>query len=185
MQSDVVPQPMTLTEALERRKQKIVDDDASPAEESEEEEEEEEEEGGGEDAPPRPKAKSRAKPSIKPPADAPALPPLALSTNPLFPNARGPVPQAPKPAPLPQPPVTPRLTGKNAPSTPHSLTTRGSARRGINAGEVTPETAQERLPDEEEEEEEEEEEDQGEGEGQGEGEEGAEMAEDDSMQVDE
>lgn len=87
------------------------------------------------------------------------LPPLVPSTNPLFPNAvvkKGsnthPKTAVPKPSSTPKqpaPPVTPKaFTGKNAPvslhglrwsgaslthpqTTPHGLSTRGSARRSL------------------------------------------------------
>jgi hypothetical protein len=91
----------------------MVEDEESPDEQEDEEEVVERPAG------PIERKKSNPSPVIK----SEALPPLALSTNPLFPNAivkrpsnthaRGPVPQPPKPAP---PPPVPRVhTGKNAP----------------------------------------------------------------------
>lgn len=90
----------------------------------------------GEAAPPRP-VEADSVDLSRAPED---LPPLALSTNPLFPNAvvkrppnthaRGPVPK-PQQSQSPAPTSQPRLTGKNAPSTPQALTTRGSARRSL------------------------------------------------------
>ncbi|TXT15816.1 hypothetical protein VHUM_00319 [Vanrija humicola] len=131
---DVIPLPITMSEALELRKKKLLQD-----EESEEEEEDEEE-----DEQPRAGPSSRARREsaaghseagsgagdrngVTVPGHAHGdLPPLALSTNPLFPNAivkrpsnthaRAAVPQPPKAAPAPAAPPTPRVhTGKNAP----------------------------------------------------------------------
>ncbi|KAL1410846.1 hypothetical protein Q8F55_001789 [Vanrija albida] len=147
---DVIPLPITMSEALELRKKKL-----TQADESEEEEEEDEPRPGPSRAPRRKSdsgereseagsgAGDRNGVSVPGLGD---LPPLALSTNPLFPNAivkrpsnthaRAAVPQPAKPVAAPPPPPTPRVhTGKNAPSTPHSLTTR-SARRSLNNQQV-------------------------------------------------
>ncbi|WOO81510.1 Putative transcription factor [Vanrija pseudolonga] len=145
---DVIPLPITMSEALELRKKKLAQADESESSSSEE------------DEPPRAgPSKARRQSEHERTSDAGSgsgaerngvtvaghgdLPPLALSTNPLFPNAivkrpsnthaRAAVPQPPKQVAAPPPPPTPRVhTGKNAPSTPHSLTTRGSARRSLN-----------------------------------------------------
>nr|WPS94684.1 DNA polymerase epsilon subunit 4 [Naematelia aurantialba] len=143
---DVVPAPIPMSEALQLRKQKMALDE-------------------------NPTLHDDVVPSD--PRDlADQLPPLTLSTNPLFPNAivkkppnthsKGPAAAAKAAAgkekekdkekdkvqvkdvqveregiePAKQP-STPRIiTGKNAPSTPHSLTTRGSARRSIVPAEA-------------------------------------------------
>ncbi|ORY31650.1 histone-fold-containing protein [Naematelia encephala] len=133
---DVVPAPIPISEALQLRKQKMALDE-------------------------NPTLHDDIVPSD--PRDlADQLPPLTISTNPLFPNAivkkppnthsKGPAAAAKaaavkekekaKDAPADRVeaskgPSTPRLvTGKNAPSTPHSLTTRGSARRSIVPAEA-------------------------------------------------
>ncbi|CAD6563819.1 MAG: hypothetical protein TREMPRED_001391 [Tremellales sp. Tagirdzhanova-0007] len=111
---DVIPSPIPMSEALERRKQKMLADDNPTLHED----------------------------AMLLPGDVgDDLPPLIPSTNPLFPNAI-----------VKKPPnthakstlskqtqekekkglTTPRVvTGKNAPSTPHSLLTRGSARKSV------------------------------------------------------
>ncbi|KAK4687645.1 hypothetical protein P7C73_g2458, partial [Tremellales sp. Uapishka_1] len=71
------------------------------------------------------------------------LPPLVPSTNPLFPGAivKKPANSHAKTSLKPsagvgavQSPTTPKIiTGKNAPSTPHSLTTRGTSRKSMGA----------------------------------------------------
>lgn len=102
---------MSISEALERRKQKLATD--QDHESSEEEQER-----------PRPSTAGKAASPLLA-GDHDDLPPLAPSTNPLFPNAivkrpsnthaRAAVPQPTKAAAPPQP-VTPRVhTGKNAP----------------------------------------------------------------------
>ncbi|KAK8853403.1 hypothetical protein IAR55_004109 [Kwoniella newhampshirensis] len=153
---DVIPAPMLLSEALELRKQKLAADENPSLHE---------------DNDPQPGASHM---------NDEDLPPLAPSTNPLFPNAimkkppnthakgskhatsnthvrgssasmsevGGPVTVTATAAATatassqqhrysPNVPVTPKIiTGKNAPSTPHSLTTRGSARRSLASGDV-------------------------------------------------
>ncbi|WWD19832.1 hypothetical protein CI109_104299 [Kwoniella shandongensis] len=156
---DVIPAPMLMSEALELRKHKLAADENPSLHE---------------DVDPQPGTSHM---------NDEDLPPLAPSTNPLFPNAimkkppnthakgskytsgsgaaqnvdirdssvsaseqgqgqgQGPIPvPVPVTAQLersPAVPVTPKvLTGKNAPSTPHSLMTRGSARRSLASGDV-------------------------------------------------
>lgn len=118
-----------MTEALELRKKKLAQADESESSSS------------SEDEPPRAgPSKARRQSEVERASDAGSsserngvtvaghgdLPPLALSTNPLFPNAivkrpsnthaRAAVPQPPKAAAAPPPPPTPRVhTGKNAP----------------------------------------------------------------------
>ncbi|WWC95185.1 hypothetical protein V866_002040 [Kwoniella sp. B9012] len=157
---DVIPQPINLSEALERRKQKLANDE-------------------------NPGLHDTTQPDTTLNEDD--LPPLAISTNPLFPNAimkKPPNTHAktamPKPPPPPEsendndigeeeiavvqaptstkpsssrkslgsnekekepkeaqtPNQTKVFTGKNAPSTPHGLTTRGAARRSLAGTDV-------------------------------------------------
>lgn len=113
-----------MSEALAQRKAKAAADDAVHAD-------------------PRPRAAPVAADSVDLSRAPEDLPPLAPSTNPLFPNAvvkrppnthaRGPLggPKTAVPAPLPSPAT--KTTGKHAPSTAQGLTTRGSARRSLNS----------------------------------------------------
>ncbi|KAK1922238.1 histone-fold-containing protein [Papiliotrema laurentii] len=112
---DVIPMPIPMSEALELRRQKLLlDENPTLYEDS---------------------------PAIPGENNHDDLPPLALSTNPLYPNAivkRPPnthakTSQRTKAPPGPSAPKV--VTGKNAPvctsSTPHSLPTRGSSRRSL------------------------------------------------------
>ncbi|WVW86373.1 hypothetical protein I302_108419 [Kwoniella bestiolae CBS 10118] len=162
---DVIPQPINLSEALERRKQKLSNDE-------------------------NPSLHDPTHPDHDHAINEDDLPPLAISTNPLFPNAimkkppnthaktamprpqaqaqaatsiddEGDVPVAvedPLPEQVVSKPSSSRkslgskekekerereragekmiFTGKNAPSTPHGLTTRGAARRSLAGTDV-------------------------------------------------
>ncbi|BEI82840.1 hypothetical protein CcaverHIS002_0307080 [Cutaneotrichosporon cavernicola] len=132
---DVIPLPVTMSEALERRKAKLVADESAMMHED--------------DQPRDPSEPAGVIGDSLDLSNAPEdLPPLALSTNPLFPNAivkrppnthaRSAVSQPSKPAQPPPPPAPPRVhTGKNAPTTPHALATR-SSRRSMNAAAAEP-----------------------------------------------
>ncbi|ORX39435.1 histone-fold-containing protein [Kockovaella imperatae] len=119
---DVIPMPMPLSEALLRRQQQRHDADPTI-----------QEDGPEEDVP-----------------LSDDLPPLAPSTNPLFPNAfvkrppngHGRVPKHPKPPPaavdttnqdVAEPEIPKVLSAKTGPSTPHGLQTRRSARKSLMA----------------------------------------------------
>ncbi|EJT45609.1 hypothetical protein A1Q2_01001 [Trichosporon asahii var. asahii CBS 8904] len=156
--SDVIPQPMSMSEALELKKKKMSEAPGSGAESSEEEEEDSEDEDG------EPKEKG---PVNKGHGE---LPPLTSSTNPAFPNAIMKKPSntharhaMPKPGDeekekdaekekekesqrvKPTSPKVP-LSGKNAPSTPTGLTTR--SRRSL-AAESEPEPREDEEDDDE------------------------------------
>lgn len=146
--SDVIPLPVPMSEALERRKAKLVADESAMMHDDEPARQASESDSGIGSGPVSAPHAENSVNLAKAPED---LPPLALSTNPNFPNAivkrppnthaRAAVPQppkAPKPVPAPTPPAPPRVhTGKNAPTTPHALATR-SSRRSMNAAAAEP-----------------------------------------------
>ncbi|RSH86432.1 uncharacterized protein EHS24_004687 [Apiotrichum porosum] len=137
---DVVPLPITISEALEKRKARLAAADDGLHGDDEEPAPKEKERESTPAAPVEPSRSRSASPESEP---AEELPPVVPSTNPLFPNAvvrRPPVshprtamPPRSKPSPASREPRP--LAGKNAPSTPHSLTTR-SGRRSMNTEEA-------------------------------------------------